>query len=76
MSVTAVPDDLTHRVANAAWSAVLNKRDALEAAAGQIRGMTIEITVDGRGCVHEAVTFLERRSKGTALLGRYQRGAQ
>jgi hypothetical protein len=41
--VEAVPDDLTHRVANAAWGAILNERDGLESGAVErARG-----TVDG-----------------------------
>jgi len=61
---------LADRLADAARAAVLNERTALEHPAGGVRGVTIELTVTGAGQLDEATAYVERRSKGPALLAR------
>ena len=44
---------------------------------GRVRGVTIELVLTGAGQVREAVSYVERRTAGRALLARHtgKRGA-
>ena len=64
---------LADRLADAARAAVLNERPSLEHPDGGIRGVTVELTLTGAGQLHEATCYVERRSKGPALLARQVR---
>jgi hypothetical protein len=63
--------DLITRLQEAASAAIENERPSLEAMAGHVRGVTIELIINSQGQVHEAVAYVERRTSGGALLGRH-----
>ena len=59
------------RLVQAAEAAIRNERASLESPAGHVRGLTIELVIDGAGQVRESVAYVERRTAGGALLARY-----
>lgn len=62
---------LADRLADAARAAVLNERPSIEHPAGGVRGLTVELVLNGAGQLTEAVAFVERRTQGGALLARH-----
>jgi hypothetical protein len=58
--------DLVNRLTAAA--AIENERPALEHPGGRVVGLTIELTIDGAGQVHEAIAYVERQTSAGALL--------
>jgi hypothetical protein len=70
-------DDLVRRLIKAASAAIANERPALAHRPETVRGLTIELTLTGAGQVHEAIVYLERRTKAGALMSRHvnRRGA-
>jgi hypothetical protein len=62
---------LADRLADAARAAVLNERPSIEHPAGGVRGITVELVLTSAGQLHEAVAYVERRSRGSALLERH-----
>lgn len=67
--------DLVDRLTEAAVAAIANERQSLESDAGGVRGLTVELVLNSAGQLTEAVAFIERRSKGAALLSRYAKDA-
>ena len=67
--------DLVQRLTDAATAAIANERGALESPVGHVRGVTIELVIDGAGQVRESVAYVERRTSAGALLGRQVRAA-
>ena len=63
--------DLEERLVRAAEAAIRNERASLEAPVGRVAGLTIELVVDDAGQVREATCYVERRTRGEALLWRY-----
>ena len=63
--------DLEDRLVQAAEAAIRNERPALVSPAGHVRGLTIELVIDGAGQVREAVAYVERRTSAGALMSRY-----
>jgi hypothetical protein len=61
---------IVDRLTVAACAAIANERPGLEHPAGGIRGLTLELILAPDGQVAEACCYLERRSKGAALLAR------
>jgi len=66
--------DLVTKLTEAATAAMENVRPSIEYPAGGVRGITVELTLTNSGHVHEAVAYVERRSKGSALLAQYAGG--
>ena len=64
--------DLVERLTEASRLAIENERPSLEHRPETVRGLTIELTIGKTGQLGEAVCYVERRTQGTALLGRHQ----
>jgi len=56
--------DLIARLTEAAAAGIRNERLALEHAPERLRGVTLELRIDGKGAVVEGVCYIERRVKG------------
>jgi len=62
--------DLIERLQEAALAAIANETPALTHRPETVRGLTLELVLNGSGQLTEAVAFIERRSSGPALLAR------
>ena len=62
--------DLVAHITDAAAAAILSERPSFENPAGQVRGVTVELTLTPAGQVSEAHVYVERRTQGGALLAR------
>lgn len=69
-SEAAMPD-LVQRLTAAAVAAIANERPALLHPVGNVRGVTVELTLTSAGQVAEALVYVERRTTGGALLRRH-----
>jgi hypothetical protein len=63
--------DLVAKLTEAAAAAIENERPSLEHRPETVKGLTIELTLGGHGEISQAVVYLERRTKGPALLERH-----
>ena len=59
---------IVDRLSAAATAAIRNQALALTSQPEQVRGLTVELTVDSSGQVKDAITFVERRARADALL--------
>jgi hypothetical protein len=62
--------DLIDTLVSASAAAIRDQRRSLSDKPEQVRGVTIELTVSRDGQVKDAVTYVERRANGAALLAR------
>ena len=53
--------DLIERLTEAAAAAIANERQGLEYAPERLRGIVLDLKIDGKGVVVEGVCYLERR---------------
>ena len=55
--------DLIERLTDAAAEAIENERPSLEHAPERLRGIVLDLKIDGRGAVVEGACYVERRVK-------------
>lgn len=61
--------DLVERLADSARDAVLNERPSLEADPARLRGLVVDLKLDGRGQIVDGTAYVE-------LKGRPHRGGR
>lgn len=61
MPTTATPSDLVERLTAAASAAIANEAPELGRDPGRLRGIVIDLRLNGRGAITEGTAYIERR---------------